>query len=45
METPSPSKHLPADERRAATVEAVVALAAQTNPSDISPPRSPNTWA
>ncbi|MBN9329012.1 MAG: TetR family transcriptional regulator [Comamonas sp. SCN 67-35] len=36
METPSPSKHLPADERRAATVEAVVALAAQTNPSDIS---------
>jgi len=36
METPSPSKHLPADERRAATVDAVVALAAQTNPSDIS---------
>jgi len=36
METPSPSKHLPADERRAATVEAVVALAAQTNHSDIS---------
>lgn len=36
METPSPSKHLPAEERRAATVEAVVALAAQTNPSDIS---------
>jgi len=36
METPSPSKHLPAGERRAATVEAVVALAAQTNPSDIS---------
>jgi len=36
METPSTSKHLPADERRAATVEAVVALAAQTNPSDIS---------
>jgi AcrR family transcriptional regulator len=36
MEAPSPSKHLPAQERRAATVEAVVALAAQTNPSDIS---------
>jgi len=36
METPSPSNHLPADELRAATVEAVVALAAQTNPSDIS---------
>ena len=29
-------KHLPADERRAATVEAVVALAATQNPSDIS---------
>ena len=36
METPSTSRHLPADERRAATVEAVVALAARTNPSDIS---------
>lgn len=36
MEAPSPSKHLSAQERRAATVEAVVALAAQTNPSDIS---------
>jgi TetR/AcrR family transcriptional regulator len=30
------SKHLPADERRAATVEAVVDLAAQQNPSDIT---------
>lgn len=29
-------RHLPADERRAATVEAVVALAAQNNPSDIT---------
>ena len=29
-------KHLPADERRAATVEAVVALAATQNPSDIT---------
>lgn len=36
METPPTSRHLPADERRAATVEAVVALAARTNPSDIS---------
>lgn len=29
-------KHLPADERRAATVEAVVELAAEQNPSDIT---------
>lgn len=29
-------KHLPADERRQATVEAVVALAAEQNPSDIT---------
>lgn len=29
-------KHLPADERRAATVEAVVELAAHQNPSDIT---------
>lgn len=29
-------KHLPADERRAATVEAVVGLAAEQNPSDIT---------
>lgn len=29
-------KHLPADERRAATVEAVLSLAAQHNPSDIT---------
>ena len=29
-------KHLPAEERRAATVEAVVALAAEQNPSDIT---------
>ena len=34
METST--KHLPAEERRAATVEAVVKLAAQTNPSEIS---------
>ncbi len=33
------TKHLPADERRAATVEAVVQLAAQHNPSDIT-----TTW-
>ncbi|MEK8085429.1 TetR family transcriptional regulator [Aquabacterium sp. A3] len=33
------SKHLPADERRAATVEAVVQLAAQHNPSDITTTR------
>ncbi|WP_373691848.1 TetR/AcrR family transcriptional regulator [Aquabacterium sp.] len=31
-----PTKHLPADERRAATVESVVALAASCNPSDIT---------
>ena len=30
------SKHLPADERRAATVAAVVGLAAEQNPSDIT---------
>ena len=30
------SKHLPAEERRAATVEAVVELAAEQNPSDIT---------
>lgn len=30
------AQHLPADERRAATVEAVVALAAEQNPSDIT---------
>ncbi len=30
------SRHLPADERRAVTVEAVVALAAGRNPSDIT---------
>jgi len=29
-------KHLPADERRAATVEAVIKLAAEQNPSDIT---------
>lgn len=29
-------KHLPADERRAATVEAVIDLAAEQNPSDIT---------
>ena len=29
-------KHLPADERRAATVEAVVSLAAEQNPSEIT---------
>ncbi len=33
------AKHLPADERRAATVEAVVQLAAQHNPSEIT-----TTW-
>ena len=32
----TPNKHLPADERRAATVESVVALAASCNPSDIT---------
>lgn len=31
-----PSKHLPADERRAITVEAVVELAAEQNPGDIT---------
>ena len=31
-----PRKNLPADERRAATVEAVVALAAEQNPNDIT---------
>lgn len=30
------AQHLPADERRAATVEAVVALAGEQNPSDIT---------
>ncbi|WP_274378370.1 hypothetical protein [Thiobacillus denitrificans] len=29
-------KHLPADERRAVTVEAVVELAAEQNPNDIT---------
>ena len=32
----APPKHLPADERRAVTVEAVVALAATQNPSEIT---------
>lgn len=32
----TPTKHLPADERRAATVESVVALSASCNPSDIT---------
>ena len=32
----TPTKHLPADERRAATVESVLALAASCNPSDIT---------
>ncbi|HHX35983.1 MAG TPA: TetR/AcrR family transcriptional regulator [Gammaproteobacteria bacterium] len=32
----SPSKYLPAEERRAVTVEAVIELAAQQNPSDIT---------
>lgn len=31
-----PSKHLPADERRAVTVEAVVELAGEQNPTDIT---------
>ena len=31
-----PPRHLPADERRAATVEAVIALAAEQNPNDIT---------
>lgn len=30
------TKHLPADERRAVTVEAVIALAAKNNPNDIT---------
>ena len=29
-------KHLPADERRAVTVEAVIALAAEQNPGEIT---------
>lgn len=32
----SPSKHLPADERRAVTVEAVVELAGSVNPNEIT---------
>ncbi|MBW7931307.1 MAG: TetR/AcrR family transcriptional regulator [Gammaproteobacteria bacterium] len=32
----TPPKHLPAEERRAATVEAVVQLAAEQNPSEIT---------
>lgn len=32
----TPRRHLPADERRSATVEAVVALAAERNPSEIT---------
>jgi AcrR family transcriptional regulator len=32
----SPTKHLPADARRAVTIEAVVALAGSQNPSDIT---------
>ncbi|MFZ5556445.1 MAG: TetR/AcrR family transcriptional regulator [Pseudomonadota bacterium] len=32
----APSKHLPADERRAVTVEAVIQLAAEQNPSEIT---------
>ena len=36
MNTDRPTKHLSADERRTATVEAVVALAAQQNPTDIT---------
>src|SRR5574340_1133578 len=36
MKLQSHSKHLPSDERRAATVEAVVQLAAQHNPSEIT---------
>lgn len=31
-----PTQHLPADERRAATVEAMIQLAAQQNPSEIT---------
>lgn len=33
---PRRPRHLPADERRAVTVEAVIALAAEQNPSDIT---------
>lgn len=33
---PKPAKHLPADERRAATVAALVALAAERNPGEIT---------
>ena len=36
MPTEQNPKHLPADERRTVTVEAVVALAAQQNPTDIT---------
>jgi len=36
MATDIPRKHLPADERRAVTVEAVVKLAAEQNPSEIT---------
>jgi len=32
----APSKHLPADERRAVTIEAVIDLAASVNPSEIT---------
>ncbi|MCE5233409.1 MAG: TetR family transcriptional regulator [Mizugakiibacter sp.] len=32
----APRKHLPADERRAVTVEAVIGLAAEQNPSEIT---------
>ncbi len=32
----TPTKHLPAEERRAVTVEAVIALAAEKNPNDIT---------
>lgn len=32
----TPTKHLPAEERRAVTVEAVIALAGSQNPSDIT---------
>lgn len=36
MSTDQAPKHLPADERRTVTVEAVIALAAQQNPTDIT---------
>lgn len=36
MSMPEHAKYLPAEERRAATVEAVVELAAEQNPSDIT---------